>query len=173
LSTQNETDLFDPLDNFELPPLVGDSAEESTYFESPEEAQHDHKEKEATTLVQETARETLNEYKKKIEKLGIENSNLKKLAEHRENFSWAILLFVVVTVMITFYIVVQASTPVLFPILDNGKYYKLLITNYVISDKVIMTLLGTTLVQVIGILWLVVNWLYPSNNNHIKQSNEH
>jgi len=168
LSTETEKDLFDSLDRLELPQLTDDTSEESTYIEPPIEAQHDHKDKEALVLVKETAREQLNKFKKKNEKLEIENSNLKKLAEHREAYSWAILLFVVVTVIITFYIVVQASTPVLFPILDNGKYYKLLITNYVISDNVIMTLLSTTLVQVIGILLLVVKWLYPSNNNHTK-----
>ncbi|MFA6143631.1 MAG: hypothetical protein WCW84_05855 [Sulfurimonas sp.] len=164
MSTETEKDLFDSLDRLQLPQLTDDTSEESTYIEPPIEAQHDHKEKEATALIQETARKV----KAKNARLEIENSNLKKLAEHREAYSWAILAFVICTVIVTFYIVIQAGTPVLFPILENDKDYKLLITNYVISDQVIMTLLGTTLAQVIGILWLVVKWLYPSNNNHTK-----
>lgn len=172
MSVAKGEDLFDTLDKIELPDLEADATEESTYFEEPEEARSDHKEKEKFDLVLAKATEQVNKLKNENEKLAIENGNLKKLAEHRETYSWAILAFVIATVIATFYIIIQASTPTLFPILDNGKYYKLLITKYVMSDQVIMMLLGTTLAQVLGILWLVVNWLYPSNNNHIKSKGQ-
>lgn len=111
--------------------------EEEVYKESPEESQTDHKSIEALKLVQNKAREENN-------KLKIENGNLKKLAEHRIAYSWAIFIFVVIVVLIVLGIFIFSGLGKLTLSTDN-----------------LDTLLQTNTVQAIGILYIIAKWLYP------------
>ena len=154
------SDQLNLIQDVELPSdLKDESEEERLYEESSEESQQDHKSKEALEIAQ----QKMKELGHKNETLRIKNANLEKLAKHRRWFSWAILAFVIAFVGVASYIVIQAGTPYM---LSEGELEKpIIITHLMLSDAVIMMLLGTNLVQVVGVLWLVVRWLYPSNNN--------
>lgn len=113
--------------------------EEEIYVETPDEIQDEHKNANVLKEVQEKAREAVNTLK-------IENQNLQKLADHRIRYSWAILAFVVVFCLLVLRVV----------FLVGSEEMKL-------SDTVLNMLLGTTMVQVIGVLYIVAKWLYPQN----------
>lgn len=161
-------EILDAIDDVTIPSdLSENSLEEIIYDETNEEIQHDHKNQETFNIYQHKAKEEISRLKNENTTLEIENDNLSKLANHRRYFSWAILVFVFIVVFITLYIVAQSGSPYVITFhTDENKSVQLLITHYILSDKVLMTLLGTNLVQVVGILLIVVNWLYPSNNNH-------
>lgn len=82
----------------------------------------------------------------KAKKLKIKNDNLIKLADHRIQFSWAIFVFVLLFSFFSLMILVCKG---------NGKLD--------ISDEVIIVLLGTTVINVVGVLYIVTKWLYPQN----------
>lgn len=91
--------------------------------------------------------ELLTQMKEKANKLKIENDNLKKLADHRIRYSWAILIFVVLFVIASITTVILTGNKIL-----------------TINDNVLDILLATNTVQVVGVLYIVAKWLYPTNN---------
>lgn len=142
-----KTKLGNILESIKSAPIPNDlketTNEEEVYSETVEEAQSDHKGKEALDAIKSKATEALQEYKLKNEKLEIENQNLQKLATHRINFSWAIFGFVIAFVLFALSIVVLSG-------LSEESTWKL-----TINDNVLDIILATNTAQVIGVLYIV------------------
>lgn len=117
------------------------SLEEEAKYSSPVDDDDD---KSASAQISEKAK------KLKIanEKLVIENTNLKKLSDHRLHYSWAIFVFVVLYTLSFIAIFVLVGIKFLC-----------------INDSVMKIFLGTNTIQIVGILYIVAKWLYPANGN--------
>ena len=113
--------------------------EEGVYNETPAESQTDHKSIEAFKLLQDKAREENN-------KLKIDNENLKKLADHRIDYSKWIFKLVASFIGAVFSIVVLDG----FGVIE-------------VEKDTLDILLKTNTVQVVGVLFIVAKWLYPNN----------
>jgi hypothetical protein len=121
------------------------SIEEEQEYSSPSDDDND---KSASIQISEKAKEQVNKLKIANEKLKIDNDNLKKLAEHRIKYSWAIFIFVICFVSVSLGIVILSGLNILC-----------------LSDTILGALQGTNMVQVIGVLYIVTKWLYPANGN--------
>ena len=143
---------IESIDRVQLPPMDESSLEEAL-FEAPEASTHeDHKLLEAN-------KHTLEVAKQKIRKLEIENDDLAMLGPHRRTYSWWILAFVLAFVVITFVILVLSSLQIEHVSkTDVAQFYTLLS----LDNKVLMTLLATNTVQVVGLLYVVAKWLFPT-----------
>jgi len=154
-------DIVSIIASAKLPKDLSDSTEEeSVYSETAEEVQQDHKGKEAFDALKETATQQVQELKHNNATLLIQNENLKKLSEHRRFYSWAVLAFVAIVFFFTLTIVILSGNSIILN-LPNKEF--LILPRILLSEEVLLMLLGTNMVQVVGILWLVVKWLYPSN----------
>ena len=121
-----------------IPKDLGDSTDEETvYGETLEESQSDHKSREEFRLLQEKAREAIN-------KLRIENENLKNLADHRIQYSKWIFWLVAVVISTVFTILILGGLEVVK-----------------IDKETLTALLRTNTMQVVGVLFIVAKWLYP------------
>jgi hypothetical protein len=151
----SKTTLGKVLESIKSAPIPTDlkdtTNEEEVYSETEEEAQSDHKDKEALDAIKAKATESLQEYKLKNKKLEIENQNLQTLAKHRINFSWAIFAFVIAFVLFALSIVVLSG-------ISEESTFKLNI-----NDNVLDIILATNTVQVVGVLYIVAKWLYPAS----------
>ena len=142
---------FDSIDNVRVPEL-DDASREEKLFETVEATTHqEHKLLEASEA-------TLNIAKEKIRKLEIENDDLAKLGPHRRRYSWFILGFVFVFVLIAFSILLMSSFQIQSTTEDKVAFFRTLIK---LDNEVIMTLLATNTVQVVGLLYVVAKWLFP------------
>lgn len=145
---------LDTLDQIKLPAL-DDSSEEETLYEAKEPKIHnEHKLLEAHEAV-------LAEAKQKIRKLEIENNDLALLGPHRRNYSWWILGFVILFVIISFSVLLMSSYQI--EVVGEGEVvdFRTLIE---LDNEVLMTLLATNTVQVVGLLYVVAKWLFPTKS---------
>ncbi len=131
--------IIDSADIPEPSELKSETGEAVLFDETSDETQVDHKNAE---LVKELIRKA----REDVHKLEIENENLKKLADHRIQYSWGIYGFVFFFVTFSLAIVVLSGLKVLQ-----------------INDNVLDVLLGTNMIQVVGVLYIVAKWLYPNN----------
>lgn len=142
---------LDTIDELQLPDLEDCSAEEALYAPSEPRTHQDHK------LVEAHAH-TLALAKQRIRTLEIENDDLALLGPHRRRYSWWILGFVMVFVATTFMVLLSSAIQV--SVVQNGEsFYRSLI---VLDNDVLMTLLATNTVQVVGLLYVVAKWLFPT-----------
>lgn len=140
------------LDDIEIPELEDSSIEEELFAATEEGSHKEHKVREAQESVLSLAKE-------RIRKLEIENNDLAMLDPHRRLYSWWILGFAIAFVFITFTFLFLASYQTEVITEDKSTIYKTLI---VLDKEVMMTLLATNTVQVVGLLYVVAKWLFPS-----------
>lgn len=153
----------DQLDGIQVPDdLEGNNKELELFFSSNEPDVHsDHK----TVAAQE---ETLELVKQRLRKLTIENDDLAMLGPHRRLFSWFIFGFGVLFTVVTIVYLIAATVPV------NIQVGELMVerTYVQVDDSVLKILLGTSLAQVVGLMYVVARWLFPSRSPHPLASNE-
>lgn len=131
--------IFEAINKIKIPTDLKDTTEEIKLYELSANAVNiDDTDSIDNTLVL--------KLQEKAKKLKIKNDNLIKLADHRIQFSWAIFVFVLLFSFFSLMILVCKG---------NGKLD--------ISDEVIIVLLGTTVINVVGVLYIVTKWLYPQN----------
>lgn len=131
--------IFEAINKIKIPTDLKDTTEEIKLYELSANAVNiDDTDSIDNTLVL--------KLQEKAKKLKIKNDNLIKLADHRIQFSWAIFVFVLLFSFFSLMILVCKG---------NGKLD--------ISDEVIIVLLGTTVLNVVGVLYIVTKWLYPQN----------
>lgn len=141
---------LDSLDNIRIPDLEDRSAEEALFEVNEKSAHSEHK------LIE--AREAqLGFAKEKIRKLEIENNDLAMLGPHRRRYSWWILGFVMFFVLMTFSVLMLSA--IQLDSLEDGVYSLIKLEN-----EVVMTLLATNTVQVVGLLYVVAKWLFPTKS---------
>lgn len=140
---------FRDIGKVKLPGDLSEQSDEEKIFESKEvDSHHDHKHLEANKEALELARQ-------RVRELTIRNDDLSRLGPHRRKFSWWILIFSASFVVCTMGIVLLSSYQV--PI--NESEYS---TPIKLDDSVLITLLATNTVQVVGLLYVVAKWLFPS-----------
>lgn len=145
---------LDAIDHIKLPSLEDSSKEEALYEAKEPKIHSEHKLLEAHEAV-------LAEAKQKIRKLEIENNDLALLGPHRRQYSWWILGFVILFVIISFSVLLMSSYQI--EVIGEGKSigFRTLIK---LDNEVLMTLLATNTVQVVGLLYVVAKWLFPTKS---------
>lgn len=143
---------LDSLDKVQLPDLEKESAEEELFQASEASTHEDHK-------LAKASQAALNTAVQKIRKLAIENDDLAMLGPHRRKYSWWILSFVFFFVITTFSILVLSSIQIALPQKNiESPFYTILN----LDNEVLITLLATNTVQVVGLLFVVAKWLFPT-----------
>jgi len=140
---------IDKITGVEIPEVLADSSEEESIFKSTEAGTHkDHKQRQAAEQVLDVA-------KQRIRTLEIENDDLAKMGPHRRTYSWWVFGFSTSFVISSLVIVLLSSWQI--PASENA--FKTLIK---LDTSILITLLSTNMVQVVGLLFIVAKWLYPS-----------
>ena len=142
---------LDSLDNVLIPELENQSREEELFEVTEAKSHTEHK-------LLEASKATLDIAKEKIRKLEIENDDLAKLGPHRRKYSWCILGFVFIFVVIAFSILLLSSFQIQSITEDKTLFFRTFIK---LDNEVLMTLLATNTVQVVGLLYVVAKWLFP------------
>jgi len=143
---------LDSLDDIQIPEL-DDASREEELFEATEAKSHkEHKLLEAHET-------TLSIAKERIRKLEIENDDLAMLGPHRRAYSWWILGFVISFVLATFTVLLMSSFQIEVIAEDKTASFRTLLK---LENEVVMTLLATNTVQVVGLLYVVAKWLFPT-----------
>lgn len=145
---------IDSLDKIRIPDLDTDSKEEVLYEPTEKKSHVEHK-------LLEAHENTLNIAKERIRKLQIENNDLAMLGPHRRRYSWWILSFVIVFVLITFSILLLSAWQIEATSTNGTITYRTLIA---LNEEVIITLLATNTIQVVGLLFVVAKWLFPTKS---------
>ncbi|PCK03621.1 MAG: hypothetical protein COA42_20460 [Alteromonadaceae bacterium] len=140
---------LDALDTIQIPTLAEQSIEDELYQSSEKQSHEEHK-------VRGAQDEALGVAREKIRKLEIENDDLARLGPHRRKYSWWILYFVIAFVTVTFVTLLMSSYQIK---ISDGDAYRTLIN---LDKEVVVTLLATNTVQVVGLLYVVAKWLFPS-----------
>ena len=147
--------------SIKLPKNLPNTSDEEKIFESKEKDTHkDHKSRRGTEQALELA-------KQKIRTLKIRNDDLSQLGPHRIKFSWWVLGFSIFFVICTLLIVFLSS----YQIPTSEDEYRTIIE---LDDSVLITLLATNTVQIVGLLYVVARWLFPSidKNNKSKEDSD-
>lgn len=134
------------------------SAEEDLYTTSEPAVHHDHKTSQALRMAEED-----------IRKLNLENDALKAQNELRIKCSCYILWFVALFVIATFATLVAGSYELSYTGKDGAVTFRPFLA---IDSKVLITLLTTTTIQVIGLLTIVVKWLFPNQPGSSKKGKD-
>ena len=143
---------LDSLDDVQIPDLEDESREEELFEATEAKSHKEHKLLEAHETTLSIARE-------KIRKLEIENDDLAMLGPHRRKYSWWILGFVIFFVLATFSVLLMSSFQIEAVAADKASSFRTLIK---LDNEVIITLLATNTAQVVGLLYVVAKWLFPT-----------
>lgn len=147
---------LDSLDKIQIPDLDDDSREEELYTATEANSHKEHKLLEAHET-------TLNIAKERIRKLEIENDDLAMLGPHRRAYSWWILGFVISFVLVTFAVLLMSSFQIEVIAEDKTSSFRTLLK---LENEVVITLLATNTVQVVGLLYVVAKWLFPTKSQN-------
>ncbi|MEE8057341.1 MAG: hypothetical protein V3T17_05840 [Pseudomonadales bacterium] len=145
---------LDSLDDVQIPDLENESREEELFEVTEAKSHKEHKLLEAHET-------TLSIARARIRKLEIENDDLAMLGPHRRMYSWWILGFVISFVLVTFSVLLMSSFQIEAITEDKASSFRTLIK---LDNEVIMTLLATNTVQVVGLLYVVAKWLFPTKS---------
>ncbi|MDQ6989922.1 MAG: hypothetical protein Q9M19_08560 [Mariprofundaceae bacterium] len=141
--------LIDKIGNIKIPKnLSSESKEESIYEHNEAPTHQEHKVREGTEQALELA-------KQQIRTLQINNDDLAQLGPHRRLYSWWILGFSIFFIISVLVVLILASYQVALSERELGTMLKL-------DNEVLITLLATNTVQVVGLLFIVAKWLFPS-----------
>ncbi|MBL1260374.1 MAG: hypothetical protein COB33_007580 [Thiotrichaceae bacterium] len=140
---------IDNIGDVKIPDDISTTSEEEKIFWTTEVESHsEHKHLEGKSQALEIA-------KQQIRTLKISNDDLAQLGPHRRKYSWWVLVFTILFVFVVTLIVGLSS----WQIEVSEKEYRTLIK---LEDEVLITLLATTTVQVVGLLYVVARWLFPT-----------
>jgi len=140
---------IDDIGEARQPDEIDKVSAEETIFETREVDSHnEHKILQGKTQALELA-------KQKIRTLKIQNDDLAQLGPHRRKYSWWVLGFSITFVVIVLTILVLSS----LQIVAGESGFRTIIK---LENEVLITLLATNTVQVIGLLYVVARWLFPT-----------